>query len=175
LRLQVDVSISKGSSSTALVPMISLFAAWISLDISGQSILTDESDVYYCTAPIMIGTPPQQVDMTINTYSTLLAAFAYDCALCAGSTFFDHSQSSSFGVHTLLYNSFKTLTYHYFSKSSNRTWAASSSQLTGSYFEDTVGFGSLTVDKADFGIILIVPLHIIWLIHMLKFSSRIWP
>jgi hypothetical protein len=40
-----------------------------------------------------------------------------------------------------------------FPKPSNRTWSASSSQLTGSYFEDNVGFGnSLTVDKADFGI-----------------------
>jgi hypothetical protein len=50
----------------------------------------------------MVGTPPQEVDMTINTYSSLLAAFAYDCSLCAGSTFFDPSQSSTFGVRSFL-------------------------------------------------------------------------
>ena len=80
--------------------IIHICAAWISLDISGQSILTDESDVYFSTVPVTIGTPQQEVDMTLNTYSTLLAAFAYDCNLCAGSTFFDHSQSSTFAVHT---------------------------------------------------------------------------
>jgi len=106
--------------------------SWISLNVSGQSILTDETEPYYSTVPVMVGTPPQEVDMTINTYSSLLAAFAYDCSLCAGSTFFDPSQSSTFG-------------------SSNRTWAASSSALTGTYFEDTVGFGSsLTVADTDF-------------------------
>jgi hypothetical protein len=108
LRLQVDVSISKWSSSELIICLFN--AAWISLPIFGQSILTDESEVYYSTAPVMIGTPPQQVDMTINTYSTLLAAFAYDCTFCAGSTFFDPSQSSSFGVRTSLRNLFKLLT-----------------------------------------------------------------
>ena len=76
----------------------SLFTAWISLDISGQSILEDAADVYYSTVPVMIGTPPQRVDMTINTYSSHVAAFAHDCLLCGGSTFFDQSLSSSFGV-----------------------------------------------------------------------------
>jgi hypothetical protein len=85
-------------------------AAWISLDISGQSILTDNTEVYYSTVPVTIGTPQQEVDMTLNMYSTLLAAFAYDCNLCAGSTFFDQSQSSTFAVYTFLPSSSKTST-----------------------------------------------------------------
>jgi hypothetical protein len=52
----------------------------------------------------MFGTPPQEVDMTVNTYSSLLAAFAYDCTLCAGSTFLDPTQSSTFGVRSFLFN-----------------------------------------------------------------------
>jgi Eukaryotic aspartyl protease len=152
----VDVSVYK-LVLIIRVELISslLLAAWISVPISGQTNLTDATETYFNYAPIMIGTPPQVVDMTINTYSTLLAAFAEDCTLCAGSTFFDRSQSSTFEVHTLLRFPFKLFMtdVSLFCKSSNRTWSGSSNQLTGSYFEDSIGFGnSLTVDKADFGI-----------------------
>ena len=98
--LQVDVS--NGSSFIVRVRADNFpSAAWISLPISGQANLTDATETYYSTVPVMLGTPPQEVDMTINTYSTLLAAFAEDCTFCAGSTFFDHSLSSSFAVRTL--------------------------------------------------------------------------
>jgi hypothetical protein len=83
--------------------------------MNGQSILTDETQIYYSTAPVTVGTPPQQVDMTINTYSTLVAAFSNECNLCAGSTFFDRSLSSTFGVRIHLCNFFRPVTHGYFS------------------------------------------------------------
>ena len=79
--------------------------AWISLNMTAPTAMTDTIDYFYSQAPVMIGNPPQEVDLTVNTYSTLLASMAYDCNLCAGSTFFDGSLSSTFGVciHTVLF------------------------------------------------------------------------
>jgi len=69
--------------------------------------------------------------------------------------------SPALPIHTIMTN------VSLFPKSSNRTWSASNSQLTGSYFEDSVGFGnSLTVDKADFGINRIPSLPFSFLIYL---------
>lgn len=66
--------------------------------------MTDADQYLYSQAPVMLGTPPQEVDMTVNLYSTLLASMAYDCNLCAGGTFFDGSLSSTLAVciHNIL-------------------------------------------------------------------------
>lgn len=66
------------------------------------TVLPDSSGYFYGNVPVTIGSPEQEVDMTVSTYSTLIAAFAYDCNLCTGSTFFDDSQSSTFGVSYFL-------------------------------------------------------------------------
>jgi len=132
--------------------------------MSGPQNLTDLTDLDFSTVPVMFGTPPQEVDMTVNTYSSLLAAFAYDCTLCAGSTFLDPTQSSTFGVRSFLlfhYVTTNKIMWLFFPKSSNRSWASSSPDLTGNYFQDSVGFGGgLTLDHADFGMSLMTVL--IW-------------
>ncbi|KAF9236445.1 aspartic peptidase domain-containing protein [Melanogaster broomeanus] len=74
------------------------------------------------TVPTLMGTPPQQVDLTVDISSGILAAYAYDCVLCAGPTSFDSSLSSTF-------------------KSSNIPWNLSTPSFSGTDVTDTVGFG----------------------------------
>jgi hypothetical protein len=52
------------------------------------------------TVPTLIGTPPQEINLTVGVYTGLLAAYGYDCVLCAGPTLFDSSLSSTFNVRT---------------------------------------------------------------------------
>jgi hypothetical protein len=85
--------------------------AWISLNMTAPLVLPNSNEHFYSNVPVMIGSPPQEVDMTVNTYSILVAAFAYDCNLCAGNTFFDHSQSSSFRVSSFPTNFIELSTY----------------------------------------------------------------
>lgn len=74
------------------------WAAWISLNMTAPSVMTDTTSYFFSNVPVMFGTPPQEVEMTVNLYSSLLAAFSYDCNLCAGGSPFDYSRSSTFGV-----------------------------------------------------------------------------
>ena len=63
------------------------------------SYLTDNIDVYISsTVPALVGTPPQQMNLTVDVSSGLLATYASDCILCAGTTMFDPSLSSTFKV-----------------------------------------------------------------------------
>ncbi|KAF9236440.1 aspartic peptidase domain-containing protein [Melanogaster broomeanus] len=90
--------------------------------------LTDV-DFISATVPTLMGTPPQQVNLTVDISGATLAAYAYDCVLCAGPASFDSSLSSTF-------------------KSSNTPWNASTPSFSGTDVTDTVGFGGL-VDVAD--------------------------
>ncbi|KAF9233535.1 aspartic peptidase domain-containing protein [Melanogaster broomeanus] len=85
--------------------------------------LTDV-DFVSATVPTLIGTPPQQNNLTVDISSGLLAAYAYDCVLCAGPTSFDSSLSSTF-------------------KSSDIPWNLSTPSFSGTDVTDTVGFGDL--------------------------------
>ncbi|KAF8834836.1 acid protease [Paxillus ammoniavirescens] len=85
------------------------------------------------TVPTLIGTPPQEVNLTVGVYSGLLAAYGYDCVLCAGPTLFDSSLSSTFN-------------------SSNTTWSSSTPSYNGTNVNDTVSFGGL-FDVADQGLV----------------------
>ncbi|KAF9236447.1 aspartic peptidase domain-containing protein [Melanogaster broomeanus] len=90
--------------------------------------LTD-IDFVSATVPTLMGTPPQQINLTVDISSGLLAAYAYDCVLCAGPASFDSSLSSTF-------------------KSSNIPWNLSTPSFSGTDVTDTVGFGGI-FDVAD--------------------------
>jgi hypothetical protein len=50
------------------------------------------------TVSTYFGTPPQEVDLTVDLATDWLAAYAYDCVLCSGGTSFNALLSSSFQV-----------------------------------------------------------------------------
>ncbi|KAF9233533.1 aspartic peptidase domain-containing protein [Melanogaster broomeanus] len=86
-------------------------------------ILTDV-DFVSATVPTLMGTPPQQINLTVGISSGLLVAYAYDCVLCTGPTWFDSFLSSTF-------------------KSSNILWSSSTPSFSGTDVTDTVGFGGI--------------------------------
>ncbi|KAF9233537.1 aspartic peptidase domain-containing protein [Melanogaster broomeanus] len=102
--------------------------SWVSLPINVPPFLT-ETEFISATVPTLIGTPPQQINLTVDISSGLLAAYAYDCVLCSGLTSFDSSLSSTF-------------------KSSNIPWSSSTPSFSGTDVTDTVGFGGI-FDVAD--------------------------
>lgn len=59
--------------------------------------LTDD-EYSFSQVPVLFGTPPQEVDLTINLSGDLLAAWSIDCVYCAGSQSFDEDLSSTFNV-----------------------------------------------------------------------------
>jgi hypothetical protein len=56
------------------------------------------------TVSTYFGTPPQEVDLTVDLATDWLAAYAYDCVLCSGGTSFNALLSSSFQVSDSPYN-----------------------------------------------------------------------
>lgn len=75
------------------------FVAWIIMNMTAPVALSSDKDS--CgKVPVMVGSPPQEVDMVVTTHSSvvLIAAFAYDCNLnlCPGDTLFDQTRSASF-------------------------------------------------------------------------------
>ncbi|KAF9236443.1 acid protease [Melanogaster broomeanus] len=88
-----------------------------------------ETEFISATVPTLIGTPPQQINLTVDISSGLLAAYAYDCVLCSGPTSFDSSLSSTF-------------------KSSSIPWSLSTPSFSGTVVTDTIGFGGI-FDVAD--------------------------
>ncbi|KAH7884960.1 aspartic peptidase domain-containing protein [Phlebopus sp. FC_14] len=78
----------------------------------------------YATVPTLIGTPPQQVNITIDISADLLAAYALDCVLCSGTQFFNPAISSTF-------------------QSLNYSWDESEPTFSGTEVTDTLGLGGI--------------------------------
>ncbi|KIJ06183.1 hypothetical protein PAXINDRAFT_182744 [Paxillus involutus ATCC 200175] len=98
------------------------------------------------TVPTLIGTPPQEIDLTVAVYTGLLAAYGYDCVLCAGPTLFDSSLSETFS-------------------SSNTTWSDSIPSYNGTDVNDTVSFG---------GLFNVVDQGLVYMNDGSKYSDIIW-
>lgn len=50
------------------------------------------------TVPTLFGTPPQMINSTLDLNTAKLAVYSSDCVLCAGTTSFDVSMSSTVKV-----------------------------------------------------------------------------
>lgn len=78
-----------------------------------MTVLKKMTDTDYINAevPILVGSPPQTVSMTVNLASDLLAAWSKECAFCPGYTLFNPELSSTFNVsfYALHSNSFGEL------------------------------------------------------------------
>ncbi|KAG9309849.1 aspartic peptidase domain-containing protein [Chiua virens] len=96
---------------------------WASLPMTVAPYLTENSYIP-STVPVLVGTPPQQVNLTVDVSSAILATFGSDCILCAGSTMFNPDLSSTF-------------------KTNDTPWELTGPSFSGVYVSDTVGFGGL--------------------------------
>lgn len=85
-----------------------------------------EVDVVFngATVRTYFGTPPQEVELTVDLAADWLAAYAYDCILCSGGTSFNALLSSSF-------------------QSLNSTWMNSIPGFSGTDVMDRVSFGGI--------------------------------
>lgn len=52
----------------------------------------------FSQVPVLFGTPPQEMDLTIDLSGDLLAAWSIDCAYCPGTQYFQKILSSTFNV-----------------------------------------------------------------------------
>ncbi|KAH0839481.1 aspartic peptidase domain-containing protein [Lanmaoa asiatica] len=98
--------------------------AWATLPMNVAPYLSEGAYIP-STVPALVGTPPQQVNLTVGVASGLLATYASDCILCAGTTMFDPSLSSTF-------------------KTNGNSWDSSVPSFSGVEVSDTVGFGGLS-------------------------------
>jgi len=57
-----------------------------------------DTDYLNAEAPVLVGSPPQSISMTVDLAGDLLAAWSTDCAFCPGYTHFDPQLSSTFNV-----------------------------------------------------------------------------
>ena len=57
-----------------------------------------DTDYVYTEVPVLVGSPPQTVSMTVNIAGDFLAAWSTDCVFCPGYTPFDPQLSSTFSV-----------------------------------------------------------------------------
>jgi len=72
-------------------------AAWVTLNMTVPKQMTDMEYVY-AEAPVLVGSPPQTVSMTVNLAGGILAAWSTDCDFCPGYTTFDPQLSSTLNV-----------------------------------------------------------------------------
>lgn len=87
-------------SRSILKPSTDDHVAWATLPMNVAPYLMD--DYIPSTVPALVGTPPQQMNLTVDVSSGLLLTYGSDCILCAGTTMFDPSLSSTFKVCILL-------------------------------------------------------------------------
>ena len=57
-----------------------------------------DMDYVNAEAPVLVGSPPQTISMTVNLAGDLLAAWSTYCPFCPGYTPFDPQLSSTFNV-----------------------------------------------------------------------------
>lgn len=90
-----------------------IHAAWATLPMNVPPYLSEDAYIP-STVPVLVGTPPQQINLTVDMSSGFLATYGSDCILCAGTTMFDPSLSSTFRVRP---HFFLLLQYHWWSLS----------------------------------------------------------
>ncbi|TFK67422.1 acid protease [Pluteus cervinus] len=115
------------------VPLLGLCAepGWVSLNVTVAQNMTD-MDYSWSQVRVLIGTPPQPVDLTVNMGGALLAAWSSGCLYCPGSTPFDMSSSSTL-------------------EPNNAPWSGNSDDGSGMWYHDSVSFGGvLTNSDIDF-------------------------
>ncbi|TFK67418.1 acid protease [Pluteus cervinus] len=104
---------------------------WVSLNVTVAQNMTD-ADYLWSQVRVLIGTPPQPVDVTLNMGGALFAAWSSDCLYCPGSTPFDMSASSTL-------------------EPNNAPWSGNSVDGSGMWYHDSVSFGGvLTNSDIDF-------------------------
>ncbi|KAG2130898.1 aspartic peptidase domain-containing protein [Suillus clintonianus] len=109
-------------------------STWASIPMNVPSQLTN-LNFNYATVTTYFGTPPQQMNLTIDVSTGEMAAYSVDCVFCSGETFFDASLSSTF-------------------QHLNSPWAQARPDFNGSESSDTMSFGGiLTVTDAQFVLI----------------------
>ncbi|KAH7930355.1 acid protease [Leucogyrophana mollusca] len=110
--------------------------SWASLPMNVAPSLSDDFDAFnYVTVPMFFGTPPQEVNVTVDVAAGLLAAYALDCVLCSGNSFFDQTLSTTY-------------------ESLNTTWDKSTATFSGYEVNDTVLVaGNLQVSDKEFVLI----------------------
>jgi hypothetical protein len=91
------VSLGTSSFYFQFVSNVCFISGWTTIDITVTKAISD-ADYFYSQFPVYLGTPPQRVDLTIGTASTLLAAWSSDCVFCPGGQLFDPSASSTLQV-----------------------------------------------------------------------------
>ncbi|KAG0695811.1 acid protease [Suillus ampliporus] len=107
------LSLSANASTWATLPMRVL-----------RSLVEADAVFNGATVPTYFGTPPQEVNLTVDLAADWLAAYAYDCILCSGGTSFNVPLSSSF-------------------QSLNSTWVNSIPGFSGTDVMDWVSFGGI--------------------------------
>ncbi|TFK67964.1 acid protease [Pluteus cervinus] len=81
---------------------------------------------------VLIGTPPQPIDLTLNLGGALFAVWSSDCLYCPGTTPFDMSSSSTLDPN-------------------NAPWSGNSDDGSGTWYHDSVSLGGiLTNSDIDF-------------------------
>lgn len=83
-------------------------AAWAMLPMNVAPYLSEDAYVP-STVPALFGTPPQRMNLTVGVSSGFLATYGSDCILCAGTTMFDPSLSSTFKVRPHFFSTHDTV------------------------------------------------------------------
>ena len=60
-----------------------------------------EGDYSYSYVDVLVGTPPQLLSLVVDMQGDLFTVYSSECGFCAGNTFYDASQSSSYKVGVL--------------------------------------------------------------------------
>lgn len=107
------LSLSANATSWAALPMRVL-----------RSLIEADAVFNGPTVSTYFGTPPQEVNLTVDLAADWLAAYAYDCILCSGGTSFNPLLSSSF-------------------QSLNSVWTNSIPGFSGTDVMDWVSFGGI--------------------------------
>lgn len=95
---------SSGSKGLWIIlnPCTDNHVAWATLPMNVVPYLTEDNYIPV-TVPTLVGTPPQQMNLTVDVAFGDLLTYGSDCILCAGTTMFDPLLSSTFKVCPYFY------------------------------------------------------------------------
>ncbi len=119
--------------------------AWISLNMTVPKQMTDW-DYVNAEVPVLVGSPPQTVSMTVGLAEDLLAAWSTDCAFCPGYTPFDPQLSSTLKVSSYTLTWTRSTIPCWFThriQNENKSWPRSNNKMSGSYVSDIFSFGGI--------------------------------
>ncbi|KAF8636266.1 hypothetical protein AX16_011036 [Volvariella volvacea WC 439] len=107
--------------------------SWASLQVGVPENLTDlDRDPYvYANAKVILGTPPQAIDLAIHFEESLFTIWSSNCAFCPYGFPFFPSRSSTL-------------------QSENQPWELNSPTAHGTWYNDTIGFGELRAVDVQF-------------------------